>query len=397
MDLDYGLVDADSHYYEPYDCFTRHIEQAFRDRAIAPVHPADGIGRPYQGARRLRFAPNWPIDFAGRPGALNDFYMGKGSLASFTDGNIDPKQHPAMIEKSARLRLMDAQNVQSTIMLPTLAVTVEHDTRGDVPALYANIRAFNRWVQEAWGYGEDGRVFGVAMISLVDPVEAERETRRLIAAGVRLVYLCPAPVYGRSPADPVFDPVWSQLDEARIPVIFHIGDCDAVLCELFSVHWGESATPPLHRMSAFQWYSCNGDRAITDTLASLIFNRLFDRFPNLRAMTIELGSEWVGAFMKNIDKAYRHAFDQKKGEAALRDKPSEIFKHHVWVTPFFEDDIPLVSSWIGADRVLFGSDYPHPEGVKEPGEFRDRLQGISAPDVRRFMRSNTAQLLGLDA
>ncbi|HSV78086.1 MAG TPA: amidohydrolase family protein [Ramlibacter sp.] len=395
MQTSFPIIDADSHYYEAYDCFTRHLEAQFRDRAIHPVHPADGIGRVYQGERRLRFSPSWPIDLAGRPGALNDFYMGKTELESFTQGGIDPKQHPDMIERRARVERMDRQRIEATIMLPTLAVAVEHDVRDDVPALYANLRSFNRWVEEEWGYGSDGRVFGAAMISLVDPQEAAAETRRLIAAGVRLVYIRPAPVYGKSPADPVFDPVWAQLNEARIPVIFHIGDCDAVLCELFSSQWGDNPTPALHKMSSFQWYSCNGERAVTDTLAALIFGGLFKRFPKLRIMTIELGSEWVRPFMKNIDKAYRHAFDQKAGESALGELPSEVLKRHVWVTPFFEDDIVGVAKAIGTDRVLFGSDYPHPEGVREPLEFLPRLEGLSEQDVRRFMRDNTAELLGL--
>lgn len=395
MMLDYGLIDADSHYYETYDCFSRHIEKSFENVAIHPVHPKDGIGRPHYGEKRLRFSPSWPTDLAGRPGALIDFYLKKAELASFTDGGIDAKQHPEMMHKAPRMALLDQENVQATIMLPTLAVAVEADLHRDVGALYANVRSFNRWVEEHWGYGQDQRVFGVPMISLVDPVQAAAEVKRLIAAGIKVIYMSPAPVYGKSPADPVFDPVWAQLNEARIPVIYHIGDCNAVFCEMYSTAWGDNPTPALHKMSAHQWYICNGERAIQDTLSALIFGHLFTRFPQLRIMTIELGADWVPAFLKNIDKAYRHAFSMKSSGQGLPASPSEIFRAHVWVTPFYEDDMETLVKTIGAEHVLFGSDWPHPEGVVHPIQFADRLGSLSEADLRKVMRDNTAGLLGL--
>jgi predicted TIM-barrel fold metal-dependent hydrolase len=393
--IDYPLVDADSHYYETPDCFTRHLEARFRDRAVLHVPGKDGIGRVYQGERRLPFASTWPIDYMAPPGALIDYFLGKKERSAISEAAEDPKEHPEFYRKAERLALMDRERVQAAILLPTLAVQVENDIRGDVPALYANVRAFNRWLEEEWGFGADRRVFGVTMLSLVDPELAADELERVAAAGARLIYLRPGPLHGRSPADRAYDRFWSTLNDAEIPVIFHIGDCNAVYAELYASAWGENPHPHLHQMNAFQQYACNGDRPIMDTYAALIFHNLFGRFPKVRAMSIELGCTWVSWFLKSIDKAQRDAFGQDSGYGKLSERPSEIFKRHVFIAPFYEEDAVGLARTIGADHVLFGSDFPHPEGVAHPIQFADRLDGLGPDDVKRIMRTNTAELLKL--
>lgn len=396
MKHEYRLVDADSHYYEVYDCFSRHIESRFKDRAIHPVHP-DHIGRPYIGERKLKFSTAWPIDYMPAPGVFTDYYLGKEDLGSFTEKNIDPKDHPYMYRRQDRLQLMDEQGIEATVMLPTLAVAIEQDTLDDLPALFANVRAFNRWIEEDWGYGKDGRIYGIPMLSLLDPGEAAAEARRLAEAGARAVYIRPGPVYGRSPADPAYDPMWDTLQEADILVAFHIGDCVALYCQEFVAKWGEYPLPAIHRKSGLQWFAASGDRAITEMLAAMIFHNLFGRFPRLRCATIELGSSWVAPFMKAIDKAHRDSFNQNNPFGPIKGKPSEIFREHVWVVPFFEDDVDSLVDAIGIDHVLFGSDYPHPEGPAEPREYFNHLKKYSTADQRKIMRTNTAGLLGITA
>lgn len=103
-------------------------------------------------------------------------------------------------DRSTRLKTMDAQGVEAVIMLPTLGVCIEHQIHNDPEALYANIRSFNRWIEEEWGFGGDGRIFSPAVLSLVDlDLDlAVAELDRVVAAGARLVNLRPGPVYGRS-------------------------------------------------------------------------------------------------------------------------------------------------------------------------------------------------------
>ena len=80
----------------------------------------------------------------------------------------------------------------------------------------------------------------------------------------------------------------------------------------------------------------------------------------------------------------------------LRGRPSDVFKRHCFLTPYPEDDIPRLIEYLGPDNVLFGSDFPHPEGVSEPAKFIDLL-GPDASDeaTHKVMRDNTGRLLGL--
>jgi hypothetical protein len=147
----YRLIDADAHYYEPADCFTRHIESRFRDRTIHVRRGDDGLGRIFRGDRRT-FMSVLPGDYASAPGALQGLFVG-GVADGFTHREvINAKDHPEFTERPARIALLDEQGVEATIMLPTLGVAVEYDLREDVELNYASLRAFNRWVEEDWGH-----------------------------------------------------------------------------------------------------------------------------------------------------------------------------------------------------------------------------------------------------
>ena len=112
--------------------------------------------------------------------------------------------------------------------------------RHDAELSGAVLRAFNRWLEDDWGYAYQDRIFAVPLLSLLDVDEAVRELERVLDAGARLVHLKCGPVEGRSPADPHFDAFWARVNEAKVPVVFHIGD--AGYNELFGAAWGEDPT-----------------------------------------------------------------------------------------------------------------------------------------------------------
>jgi predicted TIM-barrel fold metal-dependent hydrolase len=297
---------------------------------------------------------------------------------------------PAYQSRAARVALMDEQGIETTIMLPTLAVCIEQTVRDDVVATYANLRAFNRWLEDEWGYGDRGRILTPPLLSLLDVDEACRELDRVMKLGARLIHLRPGPAFGRSPADPHFDPFWSRLNEARIPVAFHISDSG--YSALVGRAWGQEPEPNVRHQSSFQWAFLHGDRPIMETLGALIYDNLFGRFPNLRVLSLENGSGWV-AYLLDL-------LDHKKGMGRRgpwiggywSGRPSEVFKRHVYVSPYPEDDVPALVRRIGAERVLFGSDFPHPEGLAEPARFADLLAEFSDAEIRRVMRDNAVEL-----
>ena len=131
-----------------------------------------------------------------------------------------------------------------------------------------------------------------------------------------------------------------------------------------------------------------------DTLAALILHNVFGRFPDLQAISLESGSAWVPYLLRVMDKAEQTGSDGEWIGGRITHRPSEIFRHHVSVAPFEDDDIRGLVDLLGADRVLLASDYPHPEGIAVPRSFLDG-HGLSDKETRLVSRENAARLLEL--
>ncbi|HMI86267.1 MAG TPA: amidohydrolase family protein, partial [Polyangiaceae bacterium] len=164
---------------------------------------------------------------------------------------------------------------------------------------------------------------------------------------------------------------------------------------LYAAPWGETPDPPSHRHSALQMYLALGPRPVADSLAALILHNLFGRFPDLTVLSIENGSSWVAPLLRQLDGLSRMDNRDMWRFGRLGDKPSAIFRRHVSVAPFHEDDILSLVRLLGARRVLGGSDFPHPEGLAQPQEFAEGLEALAPDEMRAIMRDNAAAILGL--
>ena len=302
-----------------------------------------------------------------------------------------PGQIPHFVDRDARVDWMEGQGIEAALLWPSLGLTVEWQLRDDLPACVANLRSFNRWLDESWGFAYERRIFAVPWLTLVDLPSALRELDWVLARGARVVHLLFTPVAGKTVAHPDFDPFWARLAEARVPVAFH--GAEAGYCDLFSAAFGEPRRPPANQQSAFQ-RAVFWERPIMDTLAALVLHNLFGRFPSLQAMSVENGSAWVPYLLRVMDKAEKTgAYGEWLG-GRIQERPSEIFRRHVLIAPFENDDIRGLVDLLGAERVLLGSDYPHPEGLAEPRSF---LSGhdLSPHESRLISRENAAGVLGL--
>ena len=119
----------------------------------------------------------------------------------------------------------------------------------------------------------------------------------------------------------------------------------------------------------------------------MICHGVFTRHPQLRVATIECGSDWVAPLVKRLEKAHGQM------PMFLESDPAEQFRRNVWVAPYYEDDLLGLRDTIGADHVLFGSDYPHAEGLAEPTDFIHDCEGYDAEQIRLVMRDNALSLL----
>jgi predicted TIM-barrel fold metal-dependent hydrolase len=388
--LNFRTFDCDNHYYEAEDAFTRYLDRKFRKRAMQWA-VLDGKRRLLVGGRVNRFIPNPTWDPIAKPGALDEYFRGrnpKGADSRELFGELEHlSDHPEYQNRDARLALMDHQGIDGAIFLPTLGVGMEQSLRSDVPALVAAFHAFNRWLAEDWGFAYQERIYAAPYVTLLDPAAAVEELRWALENDARFIVMVGGPVFangvGRSPSDPVYDPFWALANESGITVCFHGGDS---LYTEYLAHWGERAEVEAFRQNPFRSLLSSDNHQ--DAFANFLAHGHLHRFPNLRLASIERGSDWVFHLFEKLKKSFGQT------PHAYAEDPRETFKRHVWVSPFYEDEIGSLRDLIGVDRILMGSDYPHAEGLAEPATYINDLKRFDFDDgeCRRVMRDNGLQL-----
>ena len=383
--------DADQHYYEIPESFTRHLEKNFRRRGFRFVSSGKRV-EAVAGDRVNRFIPNPTFDPVIVPGCLDLHF--RGQIPDGVDRRSLFEIEPIRAEyrdRDKRIAKLKEQGIEAALLFPTMGVGAEEALREDVPALMATLRAFNRWLDEDWGFAYKGKLFGVPLIALSDPDEGAREVEWCLSRGARMLHIRPAPVPTptgyRSPGDTIFDPIWARIDEAAIPVAMHLGDSGY---QRWNARWGEGADfAPFSSQPMDLGSMVSGTRAIHDMVAKLIMDGVLKRFPDVRFVSVENGSDWLITLEKRLRKK------ANQSPHLFSEHPSDTIRSRVFTTPYAEDDIPALVERIGSGNVLFGSDWPHGEGLADPGSFRDLLTGLSARDIDRVMGGNLTDLIGL--
>jgi len=380
-----GLFDSDNHYYEATDAFTRYIEPSMAKRAMQWAE-IDGRLRLLVGGRVNRFIPNPTFDPVAKPGSLDEYFRGRNPDAKDIRalfGDLEPIR-PEYRDRDARLRVMDAQGIDGCFLFPTLGVGMEESLSEDLPAVVAAFGAFNRWLADDWGYSYQERIFAAPMLTLSDVDAAVEELERVLALDARVVCLKGGPVHTAggltSPGDRRFDRFWALINESGVTVGIHSGDAGY---GRYINDWEPFGEFESFRYSPFRTV-LSADRPPYETMAALVCHGVFDRFPNVRVASIEAGAEWVPQLIKKLKKAYGQS------PAGFASDPIETFREHVWVAPFYEDDLGAIKDAIGVDRLLFGSDWPHAEGLAEPRTFAQDLlrHGFEDDEIRAIMCDN---------
>jgi hypothetical protein len=364
-ELGYQAFDADNHYYEALDAFTRHLDPKLGWRC---VQWSEIDGRRYHvvGGQVSRAVVNPTFDPIAKAGAMHDYFR----------GNPDSKSP----------EVMDAQGIEKVWLFPTLGILYEELLKHDPEAVTLTFTAFNRWLDEDWGCNFRDRIFAAPYLSLCDVDWAIRELEWALSRDARVVVMRPAApttVTGqRSPADPEFDPFWARVNEAGITVVVHAGDSgyssQGYAKDGFAATF-EGAGKPSIKMLAIE-------RAAYDFLLSVSFDQLFDRFPNVRMASVENGSEFLPDLFKKLTSTNRRM------PGYFRSDPAEAFREHVWINPFWEDDVYEVVDLMGDDRVIFGSDWPHIEGMPEPLDYVAELKELEDDARRLVLRDNALAL-----
>jgi predicted TIM-barrel fold metal-dependent hydrolase len=445
LQLPYAINDADNHFVEPEDMYERYIEPRFRGKAVRFVTDERGQRIQLFGSRpsKLGFtresAPRSeqelealaktvappPSPKAG--GAAGAGGAGAGGAApTVGDGGarspgmflnrlnpykgLDEEERKRLIrmfkeqeaawgDRDARLALMDEQGIHAALMFPGHVLSLEFEFADDVDAIHANAQAYNRWIYDEVGYAYCDRMFLPPYIALADVDLAVAEVERVIAEGARVVGFIAGhahggrakPSGGRSIADPCFDPVWARLDEAGVRVATHVGPTDYAK---YGADLSEDPDAVLGDFDGLQYALYWGDRPAMDTVACMIMHGLFDRFPGIRVCLAEQGTPWLPYLLRRLDHVQLMGRGARWGR--LDRRPSEIFREHFVIAPFPEENVARVIAEVGIEPIVFGSDFPHGEGLAFPAQYAEaQLADLPEDQVRAIMRDNLAGFLGL--
>ncbi|TDB87478.1 amidohydrolase [Actinomadura sp. KC216] len=392
--LGFPVFDADNHLYEKREALTRYLPDEYK----GAIDYVDVHGRTKIVVRGhiSDYIPNPTFDRVGRPGAQEEYFKhgnpeGK-TLRQIIGKGIDCP--PAFREAGPRLELMDELGLRYSLMMPTLASLVEERMRDDPDLCAAVIHALNRWMAEDWPFVHKGRIFSTPIITpgLVDKAIAELEW--VLDKGAKVILMRPAPAWGyqgpRSFALPEYDPYWKLVEESGVLVVFHASDSG------YNRYWNEWEGTQLEMQAfaqprPFTAAMRNAHREIQDAVTSMIFHGALWRHPGVRIALIENGAGWVPHLLEHLDETYGTM------PQVFPEPPSETFKRNFWMHPFHEEDPRDLIKLLGADHIIFGSDYPHVEGLADPLSYVDELTGIPDEDVRKIMGGNMMGLLGVAA
>lgn len=366
------MHDADSHIMESEDWLAAFADADVRDRLIPLRLEAGGAG----AAEAIRRAKARQTDRAATEAIARDVVSGPKGWGAF--GAMNPDE---------RVRALDDLGFARQLVFTTFAGS--QFLRSDDPDIrYGGARALNRGMAEFCS--ADRRMIAVGMVPLDDPARALVEVDLAIKAGVGAIWVPAAPAGERSPGHPDLDPVWRRMSEAGVPFMLHVGGSPPVLDPAYQKNGHPRPK---------DWLGGGENLRVKDFfvlsfapqmfLSALAYDGVFDRFPALRGGVIELGAGWVPDFLRRLDQGWRSWRKTDPVVSALSGPPSEMIRRSVRFTPFATEDAGLIIREGGEELFLFSSDFPHPEGTKDPiGRFEATFEGLSDEARDRFYRRN---------
>lgn len=380
---DLFIVDADSHWSEPPDLFTRIAPAKYRDR-VPRVEEIDG-------------EPTWVFD--GQP-------VGRVSAAAVIarDGSKVPAElglfewtlddvHVGAYDPVVRLQVLDECGIDAQIIFPsTIGLGGEHLSKiGDHELSLVTIQLYNDAQAEIQA-NSNNRLLPLPVLPAWDVGVAVEEARRVGRNGARGVNMTSDPQDMGAPdlAHPAWDPFWEVCAELQLPVHFHIGA--SMTAEAFrgNYHWPSQANNTQLALSGTLLFFGNAR-----VVANAIVSGMFDRHPDLKMVSVESALGWVPFILEALDYEMN---ENAPGELAkLKKLPSEYFRSNLYATYWFETNrnkLPDLIEAIGEDSILFETDFPHPTCLY-PNPLKSvepRLVTLT-PEVRRKILGENARKL----
>ena len=360
-----AIIDSDQHLYESRTTWADHIDPTFREEALSIVD--DDLGYPWVTwrGRHLDIAdvqvPGQTADLGRRRQRRREGFA--------ADYDYDESLPASYWDPSARVDQLDAMGLDAAVVFPNFGLLWERRLSESLPALTANMAAWNRWCASVVSEGR-GRLSPVGHLTLRDPSWLETQLGGLSAAGVRLAMIAPAAVDGRPLSHPDHDKIWSSFVHHGVTPVFHVADQPRILDDAFYTDPDESFVAVLE--SVFLWVP--PAIAVTD----LIVNGVLARLPELRIGIVELSSIWVPQYLLMLDGGWDFTSTLNGSPIARLDmRPSDYFHRQVRVSSFSYEQPARLTAKSG-DLFMCCSDFPHSEGTATPVE--DYARSGCVPD-----------------
>ena len=375
---DRAIHDADSHVMELPNWGEQWAPPELRERMAPPPNAERRRRLDIEALERRHDDPEYRAK-------LDENVMGpKGWLAA---GAWRKEDRPWALDRLG----FRSQLVFTTANLGGVAA-IEHGDDLDLTYLYA--RVHNEAMLDFCSV--DPRLLPVCYLPLADMDRAAVFAEKTIAQGAAALMIASACPRHHGPSHIGLDPVWARAEEARLPIIFHVGGGG----RLMNPTYKENGLPPVPDFTG-------GDGNFTSvsfmpipgppmqTLATMIFDGVLERFPELRFGVIEQGASWVPGWMRSMDSA---AYAFRKNEERLQKlplRPSEYVRRQVRVTPYPHEPAGWIVEQSAPEVSLFSSDYPHAEGGRNPiKRFEESLTGRTAEEQEGFWWRNFEDLMG---
>jgi uncharacterized protein len=373
------IHDADSHIMESLDWLSRHAEPEIRDRLGSMRLEAGGVGAEKAIARAI----GRQSDAAATAEISVNVVAGPKGWAAY--GAIDPAERRKALDDLGFARQLVFTTFAGSQFLPST----------DPDVKYGGARALNRAMAEFCA--GDKRLIGVGVVPLDDTDRAVTEIDLAIKAGVGAIWIPAAPAGERSPGHPELDPVWRRLSEAGVPFVLHVGAAAPTLPAAYHRNGHPRPKDWLgggENLRAKDYFSLAF--APQNFLCAMALDGVFDRFPALRGGVIELGAGWVPDFLRRLDQAWKGWRKTDPMIGGLSAPPSEFIRRAVRFTPFATENAGTIIREGGPELFLFSSDYPHPEGTRNPIErFESTFEGLDEETKDRFYRRNFETLFAV--
>lgn len=392
------FVDADGHVLEPATAMRDFAPPGFEDR-VWRIEP-DATG-----AEILHIDDMEPMDtavmaLAGTAGVDEDLRR-KMHAGDFRYSDLPDHCWDA----AARLAVLDTDGISHSVLHATMLLGFQGLRTHEFVA--AQSRTFNDWLSDLCSRGQ-GRLHGVANLPQRDPAAAAAEIRRVAdLPGIVGVQLRPNPaIEGHHFNHPMYDPIWQACSDTGLPLGFHpllAADLPGAIRGMHLNRLGTSEIPVQEQedfgSDNIYFAQALGNPAdMMNTVMFLTAGGVLQRFPDLRCVFLESNGGWIVPLLERLDHHARiYEWDVPWLAGAM---PSEFFRRQCWIS-FDADESTLCftarSELVGADRIVWASDFPHPD-AKYPGttaELADNLAELPWANQQRIAGGNAAELYGL--